>query len=84
MIQVFEYRLLRSRPTVRSYPVEAGSLFIIARLVSGVALMLVRGDQTDTIRLSSTRAGGQATKRLWQALLSTAPTPPLSDQELLG
>jgi hypothetical protein len=84
MVQVFEYKLLRSRPTVRSYPVEAGSVFVIARLTSGPALLLSRGDASDAIRLGSVRDGRQVMKRLWQALLSTAPTPPLSDEELTG
>jgi hypothetical protein len=89
MIQVLEYRFLRNRPLVRSYPVEAGSLFIIARLDispldSGIALTLARPAHSDTVRLGNVREGAEVIERLWQALLSTAPTPPLSDEELVG
>jgi hypothetical protein len=84
MVQVFEYRFLRRRPVVRSYPVEAGSLFIVARLTSGLVLELARNTQVDTIPLYCTRDTRRTLERIWQALLSTAPTPPLSNEELVG
>jgi len=89
VIQVLEFRYRRKKPLIRSYPTDAGTVVVLhgearARRSPDLKLTLMRGDQQDTIDLSRMRNSEQVIERMWQALLSTAPTPPLSDEELVG
>jgi hypothetical protein len=89
MIQVLEFRLGRPKPVIRSYPISAGTLAIVQ---GGVAkgkpfvssLMLSRGDQTDKLPLQQMKDRARCTEMAWKALRSTAPTPPLPDDALIG
>ena len=47
-------------------------------------MTLARGEQTDQIEFGRIFTNDAARKRFWDAVLSTAPTPPLSDEALLG
>lgn len=89
VIQILEYRHRRAKPTVRSYPMHVGTLAILRGKTTSkkkwnLRLTLMRGEQTDTIEIWRMRGRAVAAERVWQALLSTAPTPPLSDVELVG
>jgi hypothetical protein len=88
VIQVLEYRFRRAKPIVRSYWMDAATVAIMRNLRAGkkpqLTLTLQRGQQKDKIDLWRMRKGEEAIQRIWQALLSTAPTPPLSDEELVG
>ena len=84
VIQVLTFGYSRSKPTIRSYPVEPGTLAIFARLGRHLVLTLSRGENQDIIAFSRMRDTKRRIERAWQALLSTAPTPPLSEEELVG
>ena len=88
-IQILEFRHRQSKPTIRSYPLDAGTIAVLRGKAtdgktSGLKLALLRGDQQDTIELWRMQKRDKAIERMWQALLSTAPTPPLSDEGLVG
>ena len=85
IIQVLEYRWFwKSRPIIRSYAMAAGTLALVVEAPDNVTLTLMREEQVDLIRLSEMRYSRKTIERVWQALLSTAPTPPLSDEHLVG
>ena len=84
VIQVLEYRFSKSKPTVRSYPMKAGTLAVFTRIRKHLVLTLSRAENQDVLRFSRMQYPKQRIERAWQALLSTAPTPPLSEEELVG
>jgi hypothetical protein len=85
MIQVLVYRWPWSAvPTVRSYPMSAGTLVVAMPQERGLAFTLARGKQRDVVSLRWLSKGDAALERVWHALLSTAPTPPLSETRLVG
>ena len=89
VIQILEFRYRRGKPTIRSYPLDAGTIAVLRGKATGVKtsglkLALLRGDQQDTIELWRMQKRDKAIEHTWQALLSTAPTPPLSDEGLVG
>jgi len=84
VIQVLEYRYSKSKPTIRSYPMEPGTLAIFTRIRKHLILTLARGESKDMLLFSRMQQPECKIERAWQALLSTAPTPPLSDEELVG
>jgi hypothetical protein len=88
-IQILEFRHRQSKPTIRSYPLDAGTIAVLRGKAtdgktSGLKLALLRGEQQDKIELWRMQKRDKAIERMWQALLSTAPTPPLSDEGLVG
>jgi hypothetical protein len=84
VIQVLVYPLRPGKPTIRSYPMEVGTLAVLTRVGKRVTLVLSRGANHDTLPLSRMDHPEQRLEQAWRAILSTAPTPPLSDDELLG
>ena len=89
VIQIMEYHYGERKPKIRSYPVGGGTIAILRGKTTGKAprnltLTLLREERQDKIELWRTRKRDNAVERTWQALLSTAPTPPLSDEELVG
>lgn len=89
VVQIMEYHYGKRKPTIRSYPADGKTLAILRGKTTGKAprnltLTLLRGQQKDSIELWRTRKRDNAIERTWQALLSTAPTPPLSEEELVG
>ncbi len=89
MIQILEFRYRRGKPTIRSYPLDAGTIAVLrgkatGGKTSGLKLALLREVQQDTVELWRMQKRDKAIERTWQALLSTAPTPPLSDEGLVG
>jgi hypothetical protein len=84
IVQMLEYRYSRSKPTIRSYPMEAGTLVVVVGKGHRVSMTFRRFDQQDRLPLAEMRHSKQTAQRAWEALLSTAPTPPLSDEELVG
>lgn len=88
MLQVVEFGLGKAKPTIRSYPMQPGTVAIMinpsARPNRRLTLTLARGENGDEIPLWQMQQPAEAAERIWQALLSTAPTPPLSDEELVG
>jgi hypothetical protein len=89
VIQVLEYHHRRRKPTIRSYPLERGTIAYLRGSTTTpkrgqLTLTLLRGEQKDTIEFWRMRQRDAIIQHTWQALLSTAPTPPLSDEDLLG
>lgn len=89
VIQVLECPYCRGKPTIRSYPLAGETIAVVVgaatRGKSHVhALTLMRNEHKDEIPLNRMRNRDQTIERTWQALLSTAPTPPLSDENLVG
>lgn len=83
IIQVLEYGLRRGKPVIRDYPMEAGTLVLVAPWQKGVQVTLWRQDRKDILPMSHLHNRAEAAERLWQALLSTAPIPRMSDEELI-
>lgn len=84
VIQVLVYSLSNRQPTVRSYPMETGTLAILTRIRKHLILTLARGETADTLLFSRMDRPQQRIDQTWRALLSTAPTPPLSNEMLVG
>lgn len=89
IIQVLEFRLGRSKPVIRSYPLTAGTLAVVHGGVRKAkpfvySLKLARGDQKDDLPLQHMNDRARCTEMAWKALRSTAPTPPLPDDALVG
>lgn len=86
MVQVVQFGWVSRKPDIRSYPMTPGTVAILAqpRGVQIATVHLLRGRQRDQIPLWQMKDREEVTAWLWQALLSTAPTPPLSDEDLLG
>jgi hypothetical protein len=89
VIQVLEYHHRRDKPTIRSYTLDQGTLAVVrgpstSRKPGLITVTLLRGEQKDRLELWRMRKRDAIIERTWQALLSTAPTPPLSDEDLLG
>jgi len=84
IIQVLRFGPRGRTPRIRSYPMRAGTLVTVREQRSGIAVTLMRGGQCDDILVWRTRNPEQVMERVWWAVLSTAPTPPLSEAELLG
>lgn len=84
IVQVIEYRLRRRKPVIRSYPMEAGTVVVFKGEKQNISVTLLRGEQRDVLPFGAVRKRAEKLERLWWALLSTAPTPLLSDEDLLG
>jgi len=89
VVQILHYRYGRGKPVIRDYPLIAGTLVLVRGQTAShkpghLTLTLLRGEQKDTLELWRMRKRNAIVERAWQALLSAAPTPPLSDEELVG
>jgi hypothetical protein len=84
VIQVLVYSLSSRRPMIRSYPMEAGTLAVFTRIRKHLILALARGENTDMLSFSRMDRPQERIEQAWSALLSTAPTPPLSNDSLVG
>ena len=69
---------------VQSFPVAPGTVVVLEgrRIIQQLALR--RASQRALLDFTFASSPETASVRIWQALLSTAPTPPLSDEELVG
>lgn len=84
MIQTLHYAIGRRKPQVRSFPVIPGTTVVLEGRILVERITLSRGRARASVWLGSAQDLENLTTRLWHALLSTAPTPPLSDEELVG
>ena len=87
IIQIIKYNWLRRRPlSIRSYPMTAGTTVIAHSLYNHPSsFLLARGeleDRFDSYDDSDDESG--LLMRTWHAILSTAPTPSLSETQLIG
>lgn len=89
IIQVLEYPYGKGKPAIRSYPLDSETVAVVHGSLTGRKrrpqnLTLLRNEREDKIDFSQMRRAEEVVERTWQALLTTAPTPPLSDEELIG
>jgi len=88
MIQIVRFDLANGKPCIRSYPMTAYTTALLVnpgiQANSWVTLTLSRGDVHDDLPLWQMAKPRQVVTQVLQALMSTAPTPPLSDEELVG
>lgn len=84
IVQVLNYGLWGRKPVVRNFPIDAHTTVIVRQRPFDTLLVLSRGDAKHRLVLDGPLRPARLRERLWQALLSTAPTPPLSDEELVG
>ena len=84
VIQVLQYRYSKPKPTIRSYPMQPGTLAVVTRIRKHLVLTLARGKNQDMLLFSRMQQPELKVERAWQAMLSTAPTPPLSAEQLVG
>ncbi len=80
VVELITYRFVLRKPVVRSYPMVPGSVAVL----SDQRLLLFRDEHDDALDLRFLHDRRAVHDLLMRALLSTAPTPPLSDRELLG
>jgi hypothetical protein len=83
LAQIVQFTLGRAAPTIREYPVSAGRLFVVHMHEKGATITLAQEDRHDRLVLTR-RDAARYLDDLWRALLSTAPTPPLPDDALVG
>jgi hypothetical protein len=84
IIQVLQFGFRGRTPRIRDYTMSSGTLVVIAEAVNQLSLTVVRGDTSNSTLIRKDKHFEATMERLWAALLSTAPTPPLSDEELVG
>jgi hypothetical protein len=89
IVQILEYHHSRGKPKIRSYPLDGDTLAIVRGPTTSpkpghLTLTLVRDAQEDTLELGRMRKRDALIERTWRAMLSTARTPPLSDEALIG
>ncbi|MBU0641541.1 MAG: hypothetical protein KKB50_22000 [Planctomycetes bacterium] len=89
MVQLLEYRYRRTEPIVRSYPIDSGTTVIVRGDAAGllgrrISVSLRCGQHQDRFHQPVTDETRELERHIWYALLSTAPTPPLSDEHLVG
>ncbi len=88
IVQIMRFGLRAGRPTIRSYPLIAGTTVMLVNThietSTRLTVRLACGAMHDELPLKQMRNHAQLVEQVWRALLSTAPTPPLSDEELVG
>jgi hypothetical protein len=85
IIQVMEYPWWGvGNPTIRSYPMTCGTLAVILPMMEGASITLVRGIDCDYLNFHSAKNKDELFSKALFAMMSTAPTPPLSEVELVG
>ncbi|MGD8450452.1 MAG: hypothetical protein PVJ57_01420 [Phycisphaerae bacterium] len=87
VVQIVRFPFGKGKPNIRSYPMDAEAVVLVVQApVARVpaVMTLARGDRHDNLPVWQMSGRAGLMEQLWQALLSTAPTPPLSEEELLG
>jgi hypothetical protein len=87
IVQVLEYSLFGRHQATRSYEMCAGTTVLVQQLGRArqpTRLMFRCGTRKDVFDLPYMRDPAAVTEAFWRAMLSTAPRPPLSDDELIG
>lgn len=84
VIQILTFTAGRHRAAVRNYEMKSGTLAIVTDVPGKRSLTLMHRYETDIVSLDQVRNADDVLERIGWALMSTAPTPPLSDEELVG
>lgn len=80
VIQILKYRHWRRTPVLQSFPVEAGTLVVADKN----SVTFARGRQRAVLHVWAIPNAAALKERIWAAVMSTAPTPPLSAEDLVG
>jgi hypothetical protein len=72
------------RPTIRDYSLTAGTLVVIRQKGAALELTLRRAAATDSATIGRAACGEDRWGDIFRALVSTAPAPQPSDEELIG
>ncbi len=87
-MQIVTFPFGRGKPVIRSYPMTAGTTAVLVNTGTTpngrVTLTLVRGGRRDQLPICQMADQRGILEGLLPALVSTAPTPPLSDEDLVG
>jgi hypothetical protein len=85
VVQVVRFGLFRRKPAIVSFPMGAGTLVVVSALgKTELRIAFKRGEQERRINIVKMRNLDKVAEQFWWALLSTAPTPPMSEDELVG
>lgn len=85
MIQVLTYKWGRGRPQINSFPIEGGTLVVLTnQLKSDLTLSVMRDGLTQSIPVAGFRDSARTRSLIWRVLLTRVPTPPLSEEGLVG
>ncbi len=88
LVQFVRYGLRSRTPRIESFPLTGGTLVLVDDEIRvfgrRLSFVLVRNGVQRELPVARLPSRVRLTERTWQALLSTAPTPPLSDEELVG
>ncbi len=84
LIEVLQFGLLRRTPEITPYPIEPGTVLWVERVWPAVRVTLIRDAQSETVELQNMRRPEEVERWLWDAVLSSAPTPPVPQDGLVG
>ena len=87
-VQFLRFRIGSRRPNVVSFPMDSETFVLAMRQYQGkkapVRFRFLRGNVCRSMNVRNTRKNPEQLKHVWQAILSTAPTPPMSRESLVG
>lgn len=84
VIQMLRYSWRGGPPTVRSYPMTAGTVVVVSRKGKELTVALFRDGLKDTLAVAEMTRAKEVEEIVWKSLRSTAPIPRLDESELLG
>jgi hypothetical protein len=87
IVQILEYSLFDRHRATRNYEPCQGTTVLVQQLGRAeepTRLVFRCGKREDVFELAQMRDRPAVTEAFWRAILSTAPRPPLSDDELIG
>ncbi len=85
IIQVLTYKWGRGTPQIKSFPIEGGTLVVLTnQLKSDLTLSVMRDGAMQSIPVTGFRDSARTRALVWRVLLSRVPTPPLSEEGLVG
>lgn len=85
MIEILRYGPFSSRPRITSFPIAAGTGIVVTGWERYVATVyLHRNGQSAKVHRTMVRTEGDANEVIWSCLMTTAESPPLADDALIG
>lgn len=93
VVQVLRFSCFGDRPSVvDTYPIEPGTVVVVSYAVhdwligspAGLSFTFMQGSRSEQVKVWCMRKSDHTGQLIWSALLSTAPTPPLTEEGLVG
>ena len=84
IIQVLTYPPFSRKPTIKSFFIERGCVVVVEGERATQRLAVARKSDHALLNLNYMPYDETFEKRLWASLLSTVPTPPLSEEDLIA